>query len=244
MKIVKPTVTLSHYPEKDYVYRFLEKCGRTCYKSEPNENLSSAEFIKRLIKSGHESVLEHYSLTFIITCDRGVSHELVRHRLASYSQESTRYCTYNGEMEFIKPIEIKEDTVPFLLWKNGCEFAETTYHKLLKSGVSAQNARSVLPNSLKTEIVMTANLREWRHFLNLRYFGRTGKPHPDMKEIAGMIYKIIKNLLPEIVEDLDKKENSDAFYVPNIESYIEAFGVKFYEWLMEDSDAEDNSLHK
>ena len=203
MKIVKPTVTLSKVIDTESVYKFLELCGRTCYKSEPNDKISSADFIRRLIKSGHESVLEHYSVTFIITCDRGVSHELVRHRLASYSQESTRYCNYGGkDIEFIKPSELKENTVPFILWKEHCECSEIAYNNLLNSGIAPQTARSVLPNSLKTEIVMTANLREWRHFLKLRYLGRTGKPHPDMKVIAEMIFAIFKLSLPVLVEDI------------------------------------------
>lgn len=206
MKIVKPSVTLITPINTSEVMAFLERCGRTCYKSSPQANKTSSQFVESLIRSGHESVLEHYSVSFRIICDRGVSHELVRHRLASYSQESTRYCNYgNKDIEFIKPIELKEDTVPYILWKESCERAEIAYNNLLKSKVKPETARSVLPNSLKTEIVMTANLREWRHFLKLRYAGETGKPHPDMKEIAFHIYSIFNVMLPSIVFDIKER---------------------------------------
>ena len=206
MKIVTPKVVSCNPIDTNAVYRFLELCGRTCYKSKPNDKITAEDFIRKLIKSGHESVLEHYSVSFIITCDRGVSHELVRHRLASYSQESTRYCNYNGkDIEFIKPKDLVENTVPFAIWKNHCERCEIAYNNLIKSGIKPETARSVLPNSLKTEIVMTANLREWRHFLKLRYAGETGKPHPDMKEIASQIYSIFNAKLPSIVFDIKER---------------------------------------
>ena len=203
MKIANPRVTSLRALDRNGVYKFLELCGRTCYKSEPSDKITSEDFIRRLITSGHESVLEHFSVSLKITCDRGVSHELVRHRLASYSQESTRYCNYKGkDIEFIKPVSLKEDTVPYILWKQHCERSERTYLNLINSHVTPEIARSVLPNSLKTEIVMTANLREWRHFLKLRYSGTTGKPHPDMKVIAEMILEYFKSTLPVIVEDI------------------------------------------
>lgn len=206
MKIIKPSVTLVTDINSEKTLHFLEECGRTCYKSHPNDKITSEDFIRRLIKSGHESVLEHYSVSFKITCDRGVSHELVRHRLASYSQESTRYCNYHGkDIEFIKPKDLVENTVPFAIWKNHCERCEIAYNNLIKSGIKPETARSVLPNSLKTEIVMTANLREWRHFLKLRYTGETGKPHPDMKEIASQIYSIFNATLPSIVFDIKER---------------------------------------
>lgn len=211
MKIIKPSVELLTEINHDEVLSFLESCGRTCYKSSPNISISSADFVRRLIASGHESVIEHFSVSFRIICDRGVSHELVRHRLASYSQESTRYCNYGDkEIEFIHPYELEENSIPFIVWKVGCEQAEILYKRLIDSRISPQTARGILPNSLKTELVMTANLREWRHFLKQRYSGVTGKPHPDMRIIASLILLIFKQTLPEIVEDIETDDEFEA----------------------------------
>lgn len=224
MKIVKPTIIPMRAIITDGVYKFLEYCARTCYKSVSNDKLSSEDFIRKLIKSGHESVLEHYSVSFRIICDRGISHELVRHRLASYSQESTRYCNYAKEdIEFIKPSEIKEGTPTFALWEQSCKQAEATYNKLIACRIKAETARSVLPHSLKTEIVMTANLREWRHFLKLRYAGETGKPHPDMLQVSSYIFDFFKTYLPIIVEDIAEEkteEKTEATNEPNSDWYI------------------------
>jgi thymidylate synthase (FAD) len=140
-----------------------------------------------VIRSGHHSVLEHEKVTVRFIVDRGVSHELVRHRIASYSQESTRYCNYNQD-RFGKEITVIEpwffrptETAGYQTWKAACEGCERAYFELLEGGATPQEARSVLPNSLKTEVVMTANLREWRHFLQLRC---AKDAHPQMKEVA------------------------------------------------------------
>lgn len=130
----------------------------------------------------------HYDITCIFTCDRGVSHEIVRHRDAGYCQESTRYCNYadgkfGGEITVIEPCYLKPGTYNYMEWQRACEVTEAYYLDMLKDGLSPQEARAVLPNSLKTELVMTANIREWRHFLKLR----NGKgAHPQMREVAGM----------------------------------------------------------
>ena len=256
MKIVNPKVISTRAINTDAVYKFIELCGRTCYKSSPNDKITSEKFIRNLIKLGHESVLEHYSVSFIITCDRGVSHELVRHRLASYSQESTRYCNYGGkDIEFIKPKDIEDGSVEYEIWKLQCERCELAYNNLIKAGAKPETARSVLPNSLKTEIVMTANLREWRHFLKLRSEGITGKPHPDMKEIADMILKIFQQTLPVIVEDIGVSNKSSD--TPNNPPFHNS-EIKFSVWSGDGEDifevinscfkevfnADDNSLHK
>ena len=154
-------------------------------------------------------MIEHVSLTFKIICDRGITHEIVRHRLASYSQESSRYCNYSGdkfgnELTFIKPCFWREDEEKYLLWKKTLEVIEQNYMALIKSGAKPQEARSILPNSLKTEIFMTANLREWRHFLKLRTSQRA---HPQMREVALKIYKILKENLPVLFSDIEVDEN-------------------------------------
>lgn len=192
----------------------IEKAGRTCYKSENNISESSAvAFVASIIKRGHESVLEHEKLTARFICDRGVTHEIVRHRLASYSQESTRYCNYKGGVEFIIPCwlpDVQEGdgtqnsgiTTEGAIWLNAMIDAERAYLKLTESGWSPQQARSVLPNSLKTELVMTANLREWRYFFKMRAEGIAGKPHPQMIEVADMLLEEAKEKVPVVFDDI------------------------------------------
>lgn len=179
----------------------IERAGRTCYKSESRITKDSCgPFIRRMIKRGHESVLEHESVSVRIVCDRGVSHEIVRHRIASYSQESTRYCNYGKEVTFIRPYFWKEDPEKFELWRVLCAVAENTYMNLLKKGATPQEARSVLPNSLKTELIMTCNLREWRHVFRLR----TSKTaHPQMRQIAVPMFLEFRELLPDLFFDIE-----------------------------------------
>ena len=205
MKIIYPSITLETDVTQEDILKHIEKAGRVCYKSEDRiKEDSAAKFVAGILRRGHESVIEHYSLTVRIVCDRGVTHEIVRHRLASYSQESTRYCNYTGdkfgnEITVIKPCFWKEDSEAFANWKRAMFFAEDYYFRLINNGATPQEARSMLPNSLKTEIVMTANLREWRHFLKLR----TSKAaHPQMREIAGMILREFSARYPVIFGDI------------------------------------------
>lgn len=183
----------------------IEQAGRTCYKSEDRITDESAEaFVRMLIERGHESVLEHASITVRFVCDRGVSHEIVRHRIASFSQESTRYCNYSNDrfrnqITFIKPCFLEEGTGGYKLWKQAMFVAEKEYFELLNWGCTPQEARSVLPNSTKTEIVMTANLREWRHFLKLR----TAKAaHPQMRELTVPLLHELQRRIPVIFDDI------------------------------------------
>lgn len=184
----------------------IEKAGRTCYKSEKNITDDSArEFVKKLIKNGHEAMLEHSSLSVKFICDRGVSHELVRHRLASFAQESTRYCNYakNGELTFIKPCFFDDFRgVDYELWRTAMVTAEDAYLTMIRNGCTPQEARSVLPNSIKTEVIMTANYREWRHFLNLRAARATGPAHPQMEELTIPLLKELTNLIPDVFDDI------------------------------------------
>ena len=193
---------------RDAIYQLIEQAGRTCYKSEDNITpQSAAKFVQNIVKRGHEAMLEHASMTVKFIVDRGVSHELVRHRLASFAQESTRYCNYSGdkfgnELTFIKPFFFDEDTQEYQLWKNTCQAAEHAYMAMLLLNRTPQEARSVLPNSLKTEVIMTANMREWRHFFKLRAAGTTGAPHPQMAEVAVPLLKEIQNYMPELFGDI------------------------------------------
>lgn len=181
----------------------VERAGRTCYKSECKMGDNPADFVKSLINRGHESVIEHAVASFRIITDRGITHELVRHRIASFSQESTRYCNYagerfGGEIQFIRPVELPERA--WVIWMAAMEFAERAYFALLAMGVKPQDARSVLPTATKTEIVMTANMREWRHFLSLR---RPKSAHPDMRVVARLLYRILQEQAPAFLHALE-----------------------------------------
>lgn len=200
MKIVESSVEILRNPDGIEILQHLERCGRVCYQSEDNITDDSAErFVRMLIKRGHESVLEHASLSVRFTVDRGISHEIVRHRIASYSQESTRYCRYGDGIAVIQPPGIERGTNAYLNWYFGCQNAETAYRDMLSSGISPQIARSVLPTCVKTEIVMTANLREWRHFLRLRM---DKAAHPQMREVACKLYDQLAEMVPVVFEDL------------------------------------------
>ncbi|MGL4208569.1 MAG: FAD-dependent thymidylate synthase [Candidatus Adiutrix sp.] len=205
MKIILPNFEILTPVSRPEILARLEKAGRTCYRSESRiTSDSAANFIKTIIKSGHLSVIEHESITVRLCCDRGVTHELVRHRLASFSQESTRYVNYGRGPDgpglvVIKPLFFEEDSPKYDLWLKAMEDAETAYMALLAAGATAQEARTVLPNSLKTDIVMTANLRQWRHIFTLRI---SPASHPQMREIIKMLLAEMACLLPEIFSDL------------------------------------------
>ena len=213
MKIIKPGYEILRPQRLDdatrtAVYTAIEAAGRTCYKSEraitPN---SAAGFVKNLISRGHEAMLEHASMTVRFTVDRGVSHEIVRHRIASYAQESTRYCNYSenrfgSEITFIKPCFFMEDSPSYNVWITACARAEEAYFDLLDIGETPERARTVLPNSLKTEIVVTMDMREWRHFFKLRAIGTTGSPHPRMKEVAYPLFRVVSEWAPELFGDI------------------------------------------
>ncbi len=211
MRIIKPSFCFEEDVDSEKIMSVIERAGRTCYKSESNISDGSAEkFIANMIKRGHESVIEHEKITVRIICDRGVTHELVRHRIASFSQESTRYCNYyndkfGNELSFIEPCfwngNSEDDKEKKQTWLRAMEFAEKQYNSLIEQGAKPEEARSVLPNSIKTEIVVTMNLREWRHFFKLR---ADKAAHPQMREIAGMLLDDFKRKLPVVFGDLQQ----------------------------------------
>jgi len=204
MKIIKPYYKILSKIEGKEMLKSIERAGRTCYKSEDQITDESAEkFIKMLVERGHESVLEHEKLSILFVCDRGVSHEIVRHRIASFSQESTRYCNYSNDKfgNQLTFIDIK----PFMNdhqyadWQNAIEVAENMYLHQIELGCSPQIARSVLPNSLKTEIVVTANIREWRTIFKQR----TSKAaHPQMRELMCPLLDELKVTIPVVFNDI------------------------------------------
>lgn len=202
MKILKAGYKFDNGNEinGEEILKKVERASRTCYKSEDKICMDSAKrLVKMILQKGHESCIEHESVTVRIVCDRGVSHEIVRHRIASYSQESTRYCNYSGEVQYIQPsdFELDADDLDLLLK------IEEHYNKKIKQGLKPQQARYFLPNGLKTEIVVTMNLREWRHFFKLR---TATAAHPDMRAIAVPLLKEFKEKIPIIFDDITTQE--------------------------------------
>ena len=212
MQAIKAYTQIFKDFEGQKVLQKLELVGRTCYKSEDKiTEDSAAKFVAGLIKRGHEAMLEHVSITVKFVTDRGISHEIVRHRLASYAQESTRYCNYSQdkfghELTFIIPDFLEYGSEGFKLWKDEMKQVEKTYFAMLEAGHTPQEARSVLPNSLKTELVMTANLREWRAFFKLRAANSTGAAHPQMLEITRPLLDDFKSMIPVVFDDITYEE--------------------------------------
>ena len=212
MKIIDPSYEILSMDEGNNILRHIELAGRTCYKSEARITANSADdFVRRIIANGHHSVLEHASATVRIICDRGVSHELVRHRIGiAISQESTRYCRYGTpthEITFIRPPWWDIEDVRYQFWKYAMKEIEYAYGEMLKHDATPQEARSVLPNSLKTEVVITANMREWRHILSLRC---SKAAHPQMRQIMIPLLKEMHSRCPIMFEDIICKVKEDA----------------------------------
>ncbi|HLB95644.1 MAG TPA: FAD-dependent thymidylate synthase [Patescibacteria group bacterium] len=201
MKILKPYFVIEDEVDGEQILKNLERYGRTCYKSEDKTTPDSArKFLAGIIKSGHESVIEHEKVTVRLICDRGVTHEIVRHRIASYSQESTRYCNYNSRgVQVIEPFFFVGDDKKYQIWLTAMHACEDAYNGLIEAGATPQEARTVLPNSLKTEIVITYNLREWRHFFKLRCSKRA---HPQMREITIPLLREFQQRIPIIFDDI------------------------------------------
>lgn len=209
MQIVEAGYEILDTLNGEEILKKIERVARVCYKSEDKITEGSAEkMVRALIKSNHLAMLEHFSFSVKFIVDRGISHEIVRHRVASFAQESTRYCNYekSGAVAFIKPCYLGYDTTPFDNWVDSCMRAERDYLDMLDNGYTPQEARAVLPTSLKTEVVMTANLREWRHFFSLRACGSTGKPHPQMLEVAVPLLKELRERVPVVFDDLEPME--------------------------------------
>lgn len=206
MRVVKPSVQFITDFTEYQAFRHIEKCGRVCYKSEHRineEEYSHIKFVQMLLRKKHLVPLEHFTFTIHVVCDRGVSHELVRHRHTSPTQESTRYCNYakdafGANVTFIKPHEIEVGSEAYNIWEQTCKDSEAMYFALLESGVTPQNARSALNNSVKTELCITMNLREALHIISLR---AAPGAHPDM--VAGFgkpFMELLLQRLPNLTE--------------------------------------------
>jgi len=228
MKLVKPSTEIITPINGKEVLQTLELVARNCYKSENKITESSAEdMVAMLIRNGHEAMIEFFDITVRFVCDRGVSHEIVRHRLASYAQESTRYCNYSlskfdnnvtyvipswfnleegvwdanriAELAGKRSAENEQELLGPITWVISMYDAEKAYNKLIEHGWKAQQARSVLPNSLKTEIIVKMNLREWRHFFKMR---TSTAAHPQMRELTIPLLKEFQQLIPIVFDDL------------------------------------------
>jgi len=208
MKIIKPSYEILDDIDGQAILKKLELIGRVSHKSEDRiTETSAAPFVKKLIQLGDESVLEHVSITVRFICDRGVSHELVRHRLMAVTQSSTRYCNYSqdkfgNEITFIQPCFWQKDSWYYGIWKQACLDAEIYYLSLLHQGAKPEEARSVLPNSLKTEVIMTANLRELRHILSLRADKRA---HPQCRELMIPLLYELQKKIPVVFDDIAER---------------------------------------
>lgn len=206
MIILQPQILVPESELDASLFRRLERYARTCYKSEDKmRETGDPNFLKSKLSMGHESIIEHEKATLMFIVDRGISHEIVRHRIAAYSQESTRYCRYSqnkfgNEISVIEPYFFKGRAEPYQLWEEACRCAEKNYMTMLESGCSAQEARSILPNSLKTELVVTYNLREWRHFFKLR---ADIAAHPQMRQVAIPLLIYFQNKMPSLFGDID-----------------------------------------
>ena len=222
MRILKPQHVIigKDQIEGHKILKHIEKIARTCYKSEDLINDESAEkMIKKLIKMNHLAMIEHASVSVLFTCDRGVTHEIVRHRVASYAQESTRYVNYSkdkfgNEIGYIdiaggialdtKMKDLPVETIDVIIseWHQACIDAEKHYMKMLELGATPQIARSVLNNSTKSDINVTMNLREWRHFFELRC---DAPAHPQMRELVIPLLKEMSEVIPIVFDDLVEK---------------------------------------
>lgn len=213
MKVIEPYFEILEMPNGDEALKKIEESARCCYKSEEKITSNSAKtLVKSLLKSGHHSVFEHVSASVKIVCDRGISHEIVRHRLCAFSQESSRYIDYSGEIQFIRPFWVSKTKMvsfygsPDYDWYTSIKCADEHYKKLRKAGWKPQEARSVLPNSLKTEIIITTNLREWMHIFNLRC---NKAAHPQIRQIMLPLLNCFYDEIPILFDDLyDKYENA------------------------------------
>ena len=215
MKIVKPKVEIE---KVDYceVMQNLERACRTCYRSEDKiTDESYKTLLKNCINRGHESILEHEKVTIRMICDIGVYKDITRHRHASFSIESTRYCNYgkdkfDNEIKFIEPVNIEEDSSLYKEWKESCEEIEKHYIKMAELGATPDQMRMILPHSTAALVTMTANIREWRHILSLR---TTKHTHPAVEQLMIPLLLHFKENMPEIFENIeyDTEFSSDKY---------------------------------
>jgi len=219
MKLIEPKIEIENVDYKK-IMKNLERACRTCYRSE--EKISEESYktlLKNCITRGHESILEHEKITVRLTCDIGVYKDLTRHRHASFSIESTRYCNYgkdkfDNEIKFIKPVNLNEGTEAYNEWYKICNFIEEAYIKMSKIGATPDQMRMILPHSTAAEVTMTANIREWKHILSLRCTKHT---HPAVEQVMIPILLHFKKNMPEIFDAVEYDEQFQSEKYAKIE---------------------------
>jgi len=205
VKIAAPKVEVLTPLDGDAILKHLELCARNCYKSEDKITEDSArQMVRKLLELGHEAMIEHYNLTVKLTCDMGVYKDLTRHRHVSYAIESTRYCNYSkgkfgNELTVMKPCHIKEGTLEYQIWLSTMETIEKNYNAMAELGCKPDQLRMLLPHSIKADVIMTANLREWRHIFKLRC---APAAHPTVQEVMKMLLGTLKREIPVIFDDI------------------------------------------
>ena len=208
MRIVEPVVEIE---KVDYnkIMKNLERACRTCYRSEDKITEESYKtLLKNCINRGHESILEHEKITIRMVCDIGVYKDLTRHRHASFSIESTRYCNYgkdkfDNEIKFIAPENIEKGTKLYQEWQTSCEEIEKHYIKMVELGATPDQMRMILPHSTAAVVTMTANIREWKHILSLRC---TKHAHPAVEQVMIPLLLHFKENMPEIFGNIEYDE--------------------------------------
>lgn len=209
MKIIEPSIQIEKVDYKQMM-KNLERACRTCYRSEGKITEESYKtLLKNCINRGHESILEHEKITIRMTCDIGVYKDLTRHRIASFSIESTRYCNYgkdkfDNQIKFIKPVNIQEGTETYVGWYKTCQAIEENYISMSNAGATPDQLRMILPHSTAAEVTMTANIREWKHIFSLRC---TNHAHPAVEQVMIPLLLHFKKEMPEIFENIEYDEN-------------------------------------
>lgn len=246
MKIVKQRIDIINPPSPEVLLRTLNRAARKCYQSEP-KGQPDDKLINTIIKSGHTSVLEHEKFTLDIITDRGVLAELTRHRMAGFSVESTRYCKYNGGMEFIEPITLKDNKKLYDIWKRACEDSEKQYKEMMENGALAQEARQVLNNSLRVSMRVTFNIRSLRNMLYLR---ADNPAHPHIKEIMIPLLMYLQEKYPVILDNLRLENDNADGMIKHPERYQQDWdeefrkkhGIEWKDYIFEKNEYTDNNL--
>ena len=208
MKIIEPLVEVENFDGLK-IMKNIERACRTCYRSEDKITEDSYKnLIKNCVNRGHESVLEHEKITVRLTCDIGVYKDLTRHRIASFSIESTRYCNYgkdkwDNQIKFIKPCNIEGDSELYSNWVGTMDFIEKEYIAMSKNGATPDQMRMILPHSTAALVTMTANIREWKHIFSLRC---TKHAHPAVEQVMIPLLLHFKQNMPEIFENIEYDE--------------------------------------
>ena len=223
MRLVEPWIKVENFDGVKIMKR-IERACRTCYRSEGSATEDSYKnLLKNCLNRGHESVLEHEKITVRIYSDIGSYKDLTRHRFASFSVESTRYCSYDknkygNEISVINPVYMEDKDV-YETWKHGIEEMEKTYMKMKELGATTDMCREILPHSTAAEYTMTANIREWKHILSLR---TTNHVHPAIRQVLIPLLLLFKEQMPEIFNEVeyDKDFNPEYYAKLTVEEEV------------------------